>query len=387
LFFTTILPQWHFKRKREYDVMGIFLKSLEPGNIVGPRKLFGGGILLLAVVGMLFTSGCTGKQEVTCNPPYIQVGVSCCLDQNNNSICDKDEASLIETQQNVTKNTSNTAVLPANQSSPTVPPQTQQTISENITETTQNVTSIVSTVVDGDTVKLQTGETIRLLGINAPERGQPYYDEATDRLKELIGDKEIVLEKDIDDKDQYGRLLRYIFLSGENIDVKLVREGLATVWVIPPNTKYEDELQKAENEAKELKLNIWKPPEQGQSGDICDNRCIGISYFRWDAEGNDCYNLNDEYVTFKNSCPYSCDLTGWSVKDESSRNPYVFPTFVLETGKSTTLYTGCGTNNTENLYWCSSSGYSCKAIWNNDGDTLYLRNSNNELVLSYSYPR
>ena len=244
----------------------------------------------------------------------------------------------------------------------------------------QPETAIVSEVIDGDTVKLQNGETVRLLGINAPEKGQPYYEESTNRLKQLIEGKEVILEKDVNDKDQYGRLLRYIFLNDENINVKLVREGLATAYIIPPNTKYEAELKEAENEAKNSEINIWRQPEQGE----CDNRCIGIYYFHWDAAGNDCDNLNDEYVVFKNSCPYPCNLTGWSVKDESSRNPYIFPELILESGSTVTLYTGCGTDTDTSLYWCSS-GYTCNAIWNNRGDTLYLRNSNGELVLSYSY--
>lgn len=308
------------------------------------------GILILAVVTVTFISGCI-RQEVTCNPPYIKVGTSCCLDQNNNSICDKDEKSIIQTP-----------------------------ITGKIVE---NTTAVISEVIDGDTVKLQNGKTVRLLGINAPEKGQPYYEESTSRLRELIEGKEVILEKDVDDKDQYGRLLRYIFLNSENINVKLVREGLATVYIISPNVKYETELREAENEAKNSEINIWKPPKQ-EGEKICDNRCIGISYFHWDAKGNDCENLNDEYVIFKNTCPYSCNLTGWTVKDESSRDLYVFPTFILEGGAMVTLYTGCGTNTATNLYWCSS-GHSCNAIWNNKGDTLYLRNSKGELVLTYSY--
>jgi len=300
-------------------------------------------ILILAVVIMIFVSLYV-RQEVACNPPYIKVGSSCCLDQNNNSICDKDEK-----------------------------PITGKIVEKNI----------ISKVIDGDTVKLQTGETVRLLGINAPEKGQVYYKESARRLRELIEGKKVFLEKDVVDKDKYGRLLRYIFLNGENINVKLVREGLASVYIISPNVKYETELRESENEAKNSKINIWKTPEQ-EGEKICDNRCIGISYFHYDAEGEDCKNLNDEYVIFKNSCPYSCNLTGWSVKDGSSREPFVFPTFILESGAIVTLYTGCGTNTNKSLYWCNR-GHSYNAIWNNKGDTLYLRNSKGDLVLSYSY--
>ena len=307
------------------------------------------GILILAVV--IFISGYI-RQEVTCNPPYIKVGTSCCLDQNNNSICDKDEKPV--------------------------------TLIPITGKTAEKTTAVISEVIDGDTVKLQNGEIVRLLGINAPEKGQVYCKEATNRLKELTEGKEVILEKDVDNKDQYGRLLRYIFLNGENINVKLVREGLATVYIISPNIKYGTELREGENEAKNLGINIWKPPEQKVEGNICDNRCVGISYFHWNAKGNDCENLNNEYVIFKNNCRYSCNLTGWTVKDESSKVIYIFPQFILESGAMVTLYTGCGNDTDTKLYWCSK-GYSCNAIWNNNKDTLYLRNSNGELILAYSY--
>jgi len=243
---------------------------------------------------------------------------------------------------------------------------------------------IVSKIVDGDTIELITGESVRLLGINTPERGQPYYEESKNRLKELIEGKGVYLEGDVEDNDQYGRLLRYVFLNNENINVKMLSEGLATAYIIPPNFKYETELKQAENNARNLKTGIWTPPKKEEEENICDNRCMGISYFKWNAEGDDCYNLNDEYVILRNNCPYSCDLTGWTIKDESSRNPYVFPGFTLESQAMVTVYTGCGTNAKTQLYWCSS-GRECNAIWNNNGDTLYLRNSKGELVLNYPY--
>ncbi|MBU4245650.1 MAG: thermonuclease family protein, partial [Nanoarchaeota archaeon] len=260
--------------------------------------------------------------------------------------------------------------------------QWQKIENHSTTEITANKSvAFVSRVIDGDSIELQGSIKVRLLGINTPERGQPYYQEANNRLRELIESKNVILENDIQDKDQYGRLLRYLFINDSFVNSQLVKEGYANVYIISPNKKYESDLRNAETEAKALKLNVWKQP----SGEgICDNQCIGISYFKWNAEGDDCNNLNDEYVTLINSCSYPCDLTSWTVKDESSRNPYIFPTFVLESEKTVTLYTGCGTNRREQLYWCSR-GYSCNAIWNNNGDVMYVRNSNGELVLNYAY--
>jgi micrococcal nuclease len=223
---------------------------------------------------------------------------------------------------------------------------------------------------------LQNGERVRLLGINTPEKGQPYYEEATNRLKELIEGETVTLEKDVDDKDQYGRLLRHIYIEDTFVNLEMVREGYANVYIIPPNTKYSYKFEKAEEEAKNAKRGIWQPSE-----DL--SKCTGILYFHWNAEGNDCYNLNDEYVTFKNSCSKSIDMTGWTVKDEAN-HIYTFPDFSLAGGATVTLYTGAGKDTTTELYW-DSSGYQCNAIWNNDGDTLYLRDTSGNLVISYSY--
>jgi len=240
-------------------------------------------------------------------------------------------------------------------------------------ETIEKNTARISKVIDGDTIELETGERVRLLGINAPEMGQPYHEEATNTLKELIENKTVILESDVEDKDRYGRFLRYIFLNNNNINVEMLEEGYANVYVIPPNTKYENELRKAENEAKTANRGIWQTSED-LSG------CIIIPNFNWDAEGNDHYNLNDEYVVFRNTCSQPIDMTGWTVED-AAHHVYNFPSFVLEGDVEVTLYTGCGTNTKTELYWCSSS-----AIWNNEGgDTLFLRNANGELVLSYSY--
>ena len=118
---------------------------------------------------------------------------------------------------------------------------------------------------------------------------------------------------------------------------------------------------------------------------ICDNSCISITNFHYNA-GDDCNNLNNEYVTFKNDCTYSCDLTNWNVSDAASPpHSYLFPNFNLYSQAMVTLYSGNGTDTTTQLYW--DSRYTpCPAIWNNGGDTLYLRNSSKDLILTYSYP-
>lgn len=115
----------------------------------------------------------------------------------------------------------------------------------------------VTKIVDGDTI-VANGEHIRLLGIDTDERGYECYSDAKKRLEELILNKEVVLEKDQTDKDQYKRLLRYVFLNEENINLKLVEEGLAVARFYD-DRKYYEEILNAEIESRNNKIGCkWK---------------------------------------------------------------------------------------------------------------------------------
>ena len=111
----------------------------------------------------------------------------------------------------------------------------------------------VSKIIDGDTIIIE-GESVRLLGIDTDERGQPCYSAAKNRIEELVLDKEVELVADAEDKDMYKRYLRYIFLDGENINLKLVQEGLAVARFSPENIKYKQEIIDAEKQARENKI-------------------------------------------------------------------------------------------------------------------------------------
>lgn len=236
------------------------------------------------------------------------------------------------------------------------------------------ITSIVDYIVDGDTVELRGGERVRLIGINTPEMGQSYSAEAKNKLKELIEGKEVVLEKDITDRDQYARLLRYIWLGDTLINLEMVRLGYANSYSYPPDIKYQDQIVAAEREAREKEIGLWAPAETSE--------CIIVSYMHADAAGNDNYNLNDEYVIFKNICSQAFNLASWTVKDEAT-HIFTFSGLYLAPQATITLYSGSGTNTTDKLYWNRADER--YAIWNNDGDTVYLRDASGDLVLEYSY--
>ncbi|MFQ6040198.1 MAG: thermonuclease family protein [Candidatus Poribacteria bacterium] len=135
-----------------------------------------------------------------------------------------------------------------------------------------NITTIVTKVVDGDTINVEPfpdGEdSIRLLGIDTPEtnyRGHnqgKHADAAKAFLNELVrvGDT-VRLETDQEERDKYGRVLAYLFKGDENINVKLVVDGMAAPYQIYPNLKFFHEVRRAAIDARKQKRGIYEPAE------------------------------------------------------------------------------------------------------------------------------
>lgn len=122
----------------------------------------------------------------------------------------------------------------------------------------------VKRVVDGDTIELENGEKVRYIGINTPESvkvNSPvecFGKEASAKNKELVEGKSVRLEKDISDKDRYGRLLRFVYLEdGSFVNDVLVRDGYARASTFPPDVAKAEEFKLAEREARENKRGLW----------------------------------------------------------------------------------------------------------------------------------
>ena len=124
----------------------------------------------------------------------------------------------------------------------------------NIPKLADGAVKLVTKVIDGDTFLIEGGYSVRILGIDADERGYPCYEAAKKRLEELVLSKEVKLEKGKEDLDQYCRYLRYVFLDDKNISLELVKEGLVVARFSPEDTKYREEIIQAEKEARENKI-------------------------------------------------------------------------------------------------------------------------------------
>ena len=117
----------------------------------------------------------------------------------------------------------------------------------------------VISVTDGDTITVLDGgyrqTKVRLSGIDAPEKNQPFGTRSRQSLAELIVGREVLVEWD--KRDRYGRILGRVMAEGEEINLRMVREGMA--WHYTAFSKSE-ELRMAEEAAREGRLGLWSDP-------------------------------------------------------------------------------------------------------------------------------
>ena len=135
----------------------------------------------------------------------------------------------------------------------------------------------VKRAVDGDTLELQSGERVRLIGIDTPEMHESeklYRDSqrteqdirtikelgrrAYEFTRSLVEGKRVSLEFDVEKHDKYGRLLAYVYLKdGTFVNARVVEEGYASLMTIPPNVKYADLFLKLYRESRQNKRGLW----------------------------------------------------------------------------------------------------------------------------------
>lgn len=233
-------------------------------------------------------------------------------------------------------------------------------------------------VADGDSLVVSidgSDERVRLIGINTPERDECYGREASEALEDLVGDQVVAVVPDVDETDQYGRLLAYLYIDGLLVNAELVRRGAALARPYEPNTTLQDHLEAAEDAAQAAGVGMWSPTcTSDQAEDIV------IATVNADAPGRDDENLNGEWITIANRSATSVDMDGWTVRDESSVHRYTFGTFELAPGAEVTVRTGCGDDTADILYWCEPT-----PVWDNRGDTAFLIDATGATIATFEY--
>ena len=236
----------------------------------------------------------------------------------------------------------------------------------------------VTEVIDGDTIKvvfvdpppgIQAKESVRLLGIDAPElqistKSEPLATEAREFVIKRVSDSTVYLAFETRWRGDFGRLLAYVFTSeGSLLNAELLSHGLASVYNEEPS-HFHQYFVTLEVEARSETKGMWTTPMNG---------IIVIRQIFNDGRG--------EYVELWNRSDQTVDLSGWYFSDEQ-RNRINIPldTSIPANGY---LYILSGTGITAPT---SNYVYPTKAsIWNNSGDTARLYDEDGELVTEHSY--
>ena len=129
------------------------------------------------------------------------------------------------------------------------------------------VDGTVVRVVDGDTIHVRIGERVervRYIGVNAPElhhprRGEePGGREAARVNHDLVLNRRVRLEMDVQSRDRYGRLLAYVWVGDLMVNAELVRLGYAQVMTVPPNVRHQALFLKLQRDAREAGRGLWR---------------------------------------------------------------------------------------------------------------------------------
>jgi len=233
----------------------------------------------------------------------------------------------------------------------------------------------VAGVIDGDTIMLSDGTKVRYLGVNTPEHGQPFSEEAKRYNAQLVLHKEVRLERHQPERDVFGRVLAYVYAGEVLVNARLIAEGLGHLFVLGSLDRY-DEWLRVQEDAQRHHKGMWRPG--GVPGPLV------ITTVHADAEGNDRHNPNGEYVRLCNVSAGPVALKGFAIQD-AARHRYVFPQGTLDPGYTALLLSGKGQDMTRprqlRFYWGDGP------IWNNNQDTAALFDPQGKLIDSFHVQR
>jgi len=216
-------------------------------------------------------------------------------------------------------------------------------------KTKERETVIISKILDGDTLDLGDGRRIRLLNINAPEKNQPLSELSTNFLKDYENE---TVEIEVTGVEKYGRLLARIY-GDKYLNLELVRLGLVHKYIVEDSEL--NLYEKAESDALKKQSGIWKTSEY--------NGCLKIEI-----------NKKDELLTIDNLC--EIDFKNLALKDESTKTSK----FDIFGNQHLVIHSGKGQDLKDELYLNSP-----RNIWNDDKDSIFIRDESGLLLYYDSY--
>jgi endonuclease YncB( thermonuclease family) len=231
-------------------------------------------------------------------------------------------------------------------------------------------------VVDGDTIHvLIDGQdyAVRYIGIDTPEIHHPNKPveelgpEAAAKNAELVMGQTVTLEKDVSETDDFGRLLRYVWVGDVMINAELVRLGYAQASTYPPDVSYQDQLIELQREAREAGRGLWALPTAEPEPVELPQRSTGIEIDLGPSLVILQVDKRAEYAVIQNTGSQPVDLAGWNLMSERGSQGCLL-SGVLQPGETLDIWARAED--------AGQGGFNCgyhENIWNNsESDTAIL---------------
>lgn len=228
-------------------------------------------------------------------------------------------------------------------------------------------------ITDGDTIQVMTAEqelSVRLAAINAPDVGECLHEKATAHLTASVSETTISLE--IVGIDQFARTLAHVHLEERHINHEMVAIGLALV--SNPDALYRDVLLDAEQTAFDSGIGLWAVDACGATRPLPD-LAIDPAASEPNPRGPDEDSLGEEVVTIANRGTETVGISGWTLRDTSSRHRYTVPPgTVIGPGEVFEV-------RSDQPGWEPGGS----PVWNNEGDMALLLDPVGRVVSRWRY--
>jgi micrococcal nuclease len=243
-------------------------------------------------------------------------------------------------------------------------------------------------VIDGVNIEVSLNGQImpvRYIGVDLLEFGDDasMWIRMTEKNRELVEGKTVLLIKDRSDADASGKLLRYVLAGGTFVNLEMAASGYAVAVSMPPNQSCDTLLQEAQEQAIAVRRGLWAPeptptrmlmPSPTPVPLTTGPMVIGLIVYRGTP-----WQEPDEFVEVLNDGTEPIQLKGWTLSDDDN-HVFTFPSFVLGPGQHCRIYTDLYSPTT-----CGFSFYRPSPIWDNDADCAYLKDPLGETISIYCY--
>ena len=233
-------------------------------------------------------------------------------------------------------------------------------------------TGIVVAVYDGDTFTLDTGDKIRLRGVNTPELRpkEAFGIEARDAAADFLLQQKVKLHYGKVKKDGYDRVIASVETSKGDVGVHLLTLGLGHIFLIPPESVDLPTMLAAQQSAQEKKKGLWSNPRYSTR--------LHITSFHANGKGKDSAFVNGEYLRVCNISSNEVSTKGFRIRNLSGKE-FELPDINIPIGHTVKIFSGYGRHQKNPKKQLEIYLGSRTPVWNNTHDYVRIMNERGQI--------